>query len=170
MPNWVYNSMMIGGDEAKLTELLTKWETPPKDDEREEFSFQNIIPRPEDQGDNWYDWNCSNWGTKWDACEPETYWDNDSLEIKFSTAWSQPEPIFVAIGDICKANGLSLTIYFEEEQGWGGAWKLEEDGTWDMTEWDIPESHAEYEALGRECVCGWDEFRFDDCPKEEEAA
>ena len=46
------------------------------------------------QDDRWYDWRCTNWGTKWGACEIEINQDDeDFLEITFNTAWSPPEPI-----------------------------------------------------------------------------
>lgn len=38
----------------------------------------------------WYDWQVTNWGTKWDAYEIS--WNGDS--VSFQTAWSTPEPIF----------------------------------------------------------------------------
>jgi hypothetical protein len=48
--------------------------------------------------DNWYDWRSANWGTKWNACDPQIE-DPRSIEfhflkITFDTAWSEPEPIF----------------------------------------------------------------------------
>lgn len=36
---------------------------------------------------NWYDWNITHWGTKWNACEPERI---DSDTVVFDTAWSTP--------------------------------------------------------------------------------
>jgi hypothetical protein len=168
MPNWVYNSVIISGDEDKLHELFNKWSKPLESDDDERFSFQNIIPRPLEEEKNWYDWNCTNWGTKWDACEPDEYWDNDSLELKFNTAWDKPDPIFDAIAKICYDNGLTLSIHFEEEQGWGGERHLTAKGNFLIRDWDIPSTHAEHVALDRECVCEWGDFRFDDCPQPEE--
>ena len=50
------------------------------------------------QDDRWYDWRCTNWGTKWGACEIEiTADDYDFLEVTFNTAWSPPEPIVNAL-------------------------------------------------------------------------
>jgi hypothetical protein len=37
--------------------------------------------------DNWYDWQCANWGTKWNAYDQFSNGDNF---IEFSTAWSTP--------------------------------------------------------------------------------
>jgi hypothetical protein len=53
------------------------------------------------QGNNWYDWNVRNWGTKWDVGVgdkeeyPETELmeeDETSLSYRFNTAWSPPLP------------------------------------------------------------------------------
>jgi hypothetical protein len=46
---------------------------------------------------NWYDWANSNWGTKWNACDPridDSEIDRGYVEITFDTAWCAPEPIF----------------------------------------------------------------------------
>lgn len=44
---------------------------------------------------NWYDWCCSHWGTKWNASN--TNYDEENECLHFNTAWSAPEPIFVAL-------------------------------------------------------------------------
>lgn len=38
---------------------------------------------------DWYDFCCSEWGTKWNACD--SYVDNNMHEIKFLTAWESPK-------------------------------------------------------------------------------
>jgi hypothetical protein len=48
--------------------------------------------------DNWYEWSCKNWGTKWGACSAEqphfdTEDENTTATLKFDTAWSCPVPI-----------------------------------------------------------------------------
>jgi hypothetical protein len=50
----------------------------------------------------WYDWNISNWGTKWDA-DSDTPWEyiNDGeLFLFFETAWSPPIPIYDKIAEL----------------------------------------------------------------------
>ena len=59
--------------------------------------------------DNWYDWCCANWGTKWDACHaaydriayelPGFSSDpaRDRIRITFDTAWAAPEPVIHAL-------------------------------------------------------------------------
>jgi Ferredoxin-like domain in Api92-like protein len=156
-----------------------------------EFSFHNVIePDPEiwsdydtgpvslstkaDNPNNWYDWNIEHWGTKWDVIDcSSSFWKSDkteNIELSFNTAWSPPEPIINEFIDICRKKKLNLSWYFEEEQGWGGR-VIVKDGEVFISEWDIPESHEDYEEIGKECVCMWNpeaEYWFDDCPNKEE--
>ena len=53
--------------------------------------------------DNWYDWSCNNWGTKWNACETIS----KKNYIQYTTAWSSPLPI------IAKLSELFPNVYFE---------------------------------------------------------
>jgi len=39
----------------------------------------------------WYEWACTNWGTKWNACEPKV--DVEARIITFDTAWAVPQGI-----------------------------------------------------------------------------
>jgi hypothetical protein len=126
--------------------------------------------------DGWYDWNVREWGTKWDACdvslqdhiqEKEQY-----LHYSFSTAWSIPEGAFVEM--VAQHPELEFDFSCEEEQGWGVE-AVGVNGEFTLTrEWDIPQSHADYVALGREenCNCqdGDDdqEYWFEDCPRPEQ--
>jgi hypothetical protein len=43
--------------------------------------------------DNWYDWACKNWGTKWGAYDCS--WNKQTLS--FYTAWSPPMPVIEAL-------------------------------------------------------------------------
>ena len=43
----------------------------------------------------WYEWANANWGTKWNACEPEV--DIDTRTITFDTAWTAPIGIATAL-------------------------------------------------------------------------
>ena len=48
--------------------------------------------------DNWYDWQCNNWGTKWDVyCNNIKYWNVKKewkgpyhITLEFDTAWGPP--------------------------------------------------------------------------------
>lgn len=121
---------------------------------------------------NWYDWNCKHWGTKWDASnfeDGDSGIDGNRIDLAFDTAWSHPEPIINWFVSYCQENGLELDWSYEEEQGWGGeilvrGVKVIHD------EWDIPESHADWDSRGRECPCEWSGGTvYEDCPKVEVA-
>lgn len=57
---------------------------------------------------DWYDWAYSNWGTKWNACDPR--WSDNV--VSFDTAWSDPEPVFV---QLAKMLDITFTVVCEEE-------------------------------------------------------
>jgi len=44
--------------------------------------------------ENWYDWACNNWGTKWNSVETEIIEDErDGLTYSFNTAWDCPREV-----------------------------------------------------------------------------
>jgi hypothetical protein len=50
---------------------------------------------------SWYDWSIENWGTKWGACSPEIVNQSEhSIEYKFDTAWSFPEPVIRKMAEL----------------------------------------------------------------------
>tara|TARA_B100000959_G_scaffold280278_1_gene341817 strand:+ start:711 stop:1361 length:651 start_codon:yes stop_codon:yes gene_type:complete len=63
--------------------------------------------------DNWYDWSCEHWGTKWDASEPYLEDDGWMLRYDFDTAWSPPEPICEFLRD--KFPDVHISWFFREE-------------------------------------------------------
>ncbi len=64
--------------------------------------------------DNWYDWQVSNWGTKWNAYEVF----KDKKCIEFQTAWSTPLPIIVKISSLIPDTDIS--VEFADEDIGGG--------------------------------------------------
>lgn len=190
MPNWVYNGMSITGDEAKVQEVKNRLAEPYEGIHivyvgkecmsktvtvERDLSFWNMI-RPEgedlekyrasllDGPSFWYDWNCANWGTKWEPNEVGfEERAKDRIVYRFETAWSPPIQALTALS--VSYPDVRIELEFEEEQGWGGT-TVFSGGESLETEWyDIPNSHAEYEDRDKECECyGHGEKVFDDCP------
>lgn len=181
MPNWVHQTVKIQGNKQTLEQV--------RDflfgEEFQPFDFMKVIaPADREKYEEsltktgvspyWYDWNNEHWGTKWNAVECSTdgihttVGDDGFIVYHFDTAWSPPEQIMERLVEICRALGLRLYWYYEEEQGWGGEWTLEPtSGEVLIKTWDIPLSHADYTELDKECVCSWSddpEDRFSDCP------
>lgn len=197
MANYVFNSLYVKGDpedvkrffttaKMTITETFIDWSIPSIHKELvtrtidTDFSFRAFVRPPSENYDdyitsgggsvqNWYHWNIDSWGTKWDA--QDVHVDLDSAYASFTTAWSPPMPVFEAI--IKQFPELSFTFSYEEEQGWGGELHAKDGVITYRTEWDIPESHADNVALGKECSCEYeddDEYWYKDCPKAIEAA
>jgi hypothetical protein len=89
------------------------------------------------KGNNWYDWNVRNWGTKWDVAvsddskynETELVTDSeDTLVYRFDTAWSPPIPAIEKLSEMFP--NIEFDLEYEEETGWGGNYLfLNGDGT-----------------------------------------
>ena len=61
------------------------------------FNFNKICPMPNNV-DDWYDWRCENWGTKWNSIEAKvTRLYDDSITYEFDTAWDCPRGIAYVI-------------------------------------------------------------------------
>lgn len=111
------------------------------------FSFRNIIAptdldayhsqpdldmnKPMFTGDDWYNWNNRNWGTKWDVAVAEgdnsndTYMEgpvvngeNKVVYYNFDTAWAPPVPAITKLSE--QYPNLLMTLSYKEEGGWGG--------------------------------------------------
>lgn len=91
MPNYCYNYIIISSDEGESFEKFKKTlNTADATGNVVEFSFHQTVPRPESEGENWYNWNIGNWGTKWDACWPTVEIADDEVIITCETAWEPP--------------------------------------------------------------------------------
>jgi len=113
------------------------------------FAFWNIV-KPTDldaynsqakhgqpfdtSGDDWYNWNLRNWGTKWDVAVsstdslPNTYMeetangDNYVVYYNFETAWGVADKALVNLSS--QYPDLLFTLSYEEETGWGGEFEI----------------------------------------------
>lgn len=131
MPNHVRNIITIKNADSETmlkirAALVSKYTDAYEGTEKECFDFNKLIPMPEyifrgNLGqeerekygkNNWYDWSCDNWGTKWnsyDCCISE-----DGSTYEFSTAWDIPKPIYLELG--VKFPDVEFHIEYAEEQ------------------------------------------------------
>lgn len=82
MPNWVENTIIVVGQKEMLDDF-----------EEHKFNFNHYVPRPPEEAANWYEWNCNNWGTKWEVPQEEVMIDrndDEKITFNFNTAWSPP--------------------------------------------------------------------------------
>lgn len=92
MPNHITNIVTIYGEPERISELKESIQN-------SEFGigtidFEKIIPMPESERENWYDWRCAHWGTKWNAYGYKDDIDYPAQDdICFLTAWSVPHPV-----------------------------------------------------------------------------
>ena len=142
MPNWCYNRVSVYSEDTKQIDELfdifnnpepfnalipsPKWsETPNEDGELPvrtehknpktgEVSFVTMeFPKSGKNDDRWYNWNISNWGTKWDingSVEIDDY-DSEQIEINFNTAWGPPIEICNKLRELFPEVGFSSVSY-----------------------------------------------------------
>ena len=150
--------------------------TKPEDERDETLSVEEQVAKSmKFEGSGWYDWNIRNWGCKWDAGSDTLHTDLEDGEIAnltytFETAWSPAEGAFRAMTE--QHPELTFAFENEEEQGWGVNYEGEDGELSIVREWDIPQSHADYHDLDKDCICEQGDYDesdwFEDCPKPEQ--
>jgi hypothetical protein len=141
MPNWCDNRLKADGCRKDLDAFLSECFS--KDEyERVFLDFEKIVPLGK-PGDDWYEKNCENWGTKWNTRDCDIMSDDGSVSVWFETAWSPPVPIMVALTK--KYDGLSFKLeYNEGGVGFRGIFEgrqgeVVRDDCWNMTRDDMVE-------------------------------
>jgi len=126
MPNWCANRVEVYGTEEdiqKFKAYVSKGDLP--------MSFDKISPLPEELkntrspsgepnvdlinkygADNWYDWQITNWGVKWDVSDIELEEGEDYLTYRFDTPWGPPEGIHAMIRD--EFPDISMSWFYDE--------------------------------------------------------
>lgn len=163
MPNHVYSSISVEEKYAdKLKEIaevgLCRYYLPmPEELDGSVSGSENAKPEWQKEkskelidkygADNWYDWCCNNWGTKWGCYDNEV----DGGLYTFTTAWG---PIADHIIKKLMEDIPSFNYSFEEEQGWGGERLVENGRTVHLYDYDTPswELVPKAEKLGLE-IC-----------------
>lgn len=74
----------------------------------------------EEELQDWYDWQCQHWDTKWNACTArlcdENYNETSAyLEYTFDTAWSRPQSVMDAFAE--QNPDVTIEYSWIEEQG-----------------------------------------------------
>ena len=131
MPNWCDNRVEIYGDNPDQIKEVKKTLA----SKQTCFDFNNIVPMPKElEGttspnpepdsfeakrlrkqhghDNWYDWCCDNWDTKWNSAGATLSKDGDILNYEFQTAWGPPIKVIEALRE--KYPDLSITAFYDE--------------------------------------------------------
>ena len=97
-----------------------------RDSKRRCLSFEQFVPMPEVEEANWYNWNCNNWGTKWDASDPNVIDIPSATTYEFSTAWSPPLPVIIAAAKQFPKLTFDLR-YWESGIGFQGRLRVKDD-------------------------------------------
>jgi hypothetical protein len=149
------------------TEVFKKQTLAPED-----FMAEFVRSMKEDQ--DWYHWNCRNWGTKWDVAvsngdeypNTELEWSDDNcILIRFETAWSPVGEVLIKLSE--QYPTLEFDYEYEEETGWGGTAVFRGGEEIGSDEWESPSCHSDYKARGNECNCEHDldpAYWYEDCP------
>lgn len=91
--------------EGKLNQESAKWF---ENNKGEEIRLREVITEAGGDTRGWYDWQCEEWGTKWnasDTCidnddELDDMDDEDEVVVRFNTAWSDPEPWYFKLATV----------------------------------------------------------------------
>jgi hypothetical protein len=96
---------------------------------------------------DWYSWNNTNWGTKWDVAvvdndnyantellEYKSEGDDNWLMYKYETAWSPAITILTKLSLLVPT--CVLTLEYDEETGWGGEYEILRGEVKEIAEWE----------------------------------
>lgn len=82
----------------------------------------------------WYDWNCNNWGCKWNASETfKNIDENGKTVYGFSTPWGPPHQWLEALAK----KHIKFTCEWIEEQGYHGIFTSVGDGNLNHKDLDM---------------------------------
>ena len=109
MPNWCQNVATIVHEDKEKIDAIENELNKEKDDIA---LFQMLRPRPADQEETWYAWNCDNWGTKWDIsyCDFDRI-DDYTIKLNFDTAWGPCTTLY----EYMETEGYTVEAYYNEE-------------------------------------------------------
>ena len=136
MPNWCMNKLTVSHVDSVMVDRFEKAYNLGK-------ACNEFLPLPE--GEDWYNWQINNWGTKWDigadvGTEKEEWYglkatrvDNE-VSCSFDSAWAPP------IGLYDKLVELGYTVrasYWEPGMAFCGIWNDGADNYVEYTDKDM---------------------------------
>jgi hypothetical protein len=123
MPNWCSNVVVISHVEPSKLDVIRN-AVKAAAANRGEYFFNGLVPRPLSEAENWYNWNGSNWGTKWDV-EPQITEDNgDSITLSFDTAWAPPIEFY---NEMVNRDYMIRAFYYESGMAFAGIYDNGDD-------------------------------------------
>lgn len=139
MPNWCDNAVTLRhSDKSKIDALCEELDKKNEHGHWNNTPLNHLRPRPEDQNDSWYEWNISNWGTKWDASLID--WerrDDNEVWISFESAWSPPTVLYEYLVE----NDWEVeAVYHEPGMAYAGMFSTENGD--DYYEYDIADKDS----------------------------
>lgn len=126
MPNWCHNRIHFTGLPADLNDLRKKIFVPPAEREPVDplskiggssqfvdgaIDLTRVRPRPDDIGDNWYQWSVDHWGTKWAPDVNLVFSAVHEFEVAGDSAWGPPSEL---VRFITEQFHLGAVITFDE--------------------------------------------------------
>ena len=158
MPNWCMNNITIEHDDPAMVDRFERAYNSSK-------TCEEFLPMPEDTGDDWYNWNVNNWGTKWDiGAQREQYGlkatrVGNQISAGFDSAWSPPVGLYEKLVEL----GYNVrATYWEPGMAFCGIWDNGYDNYIDYGGIDNPEDSIP--------VALWNEYHMDEFFDEEEVA
>ena len=145
MPNWCHTTLNVEGSKEQIKEFSALVS---RAIENNNSLCNAIIPRPASEEENWYDWNITNWGSKWDVTDMFVEYEDDiNLNLSFATAWS---PIFPIFDELVKRGFKVKAEYQDEGYMFAGEY---EDGNQTDFEIKMCEPCQELDEPNYECKC-----------------
>ena len=151
MPNWCMNRITIEHEDPAMVDRFERAYNSGK-------ACEEFLPMPEDTGDDWYNWNVNNWGTKWDIGGAgnrglDATRVGNQITASFDSAWSPPTGLYDKLVEL----GFDVqATYWEPGMCFCGIW---DNGYDDYLEYDNP---------GMIPVALWNEYHMDEFFDEEE--
>lgn len=156
MPNWCMNNITVEHEDSGMVDRFEKAYNSGK-------TCEEFLPLPE--GEDWYDWQINNWGTKWDFGAdigtdktPEQYAlkatrVGNQVSASFDSAWSPPVGLYDKLFEL----GYNVkATYWEPGMAFCGIW----DNGYD--------NYIEYTDHGMIPVALWNEYNMDEFFQDDE--